>query len=78
MSRRPRKPWWGITRTRRQSLVLGILWLVVGASQLSTLLVDERTTWWRWALLALLVTMAVYYLIAWWVRGRREELVSRT
>ena len=75
---RPRKPWWSITRTRRQSLVLGILWLAVGALQVSTLLAEERATWWRWALMALLFALAVCYLSAWWVRGRRERVASGT
>lgn len=75
---RPRKPWWSITRTRRQSLVLGILWSLVGALQVSTLLADENATWWRWALMALLFALAACYLSAWWVRGRRERVASST
>ena len=68
-----RKPWWSITRTRGQSLLLGALWMLVGLLQLTSLIADERGGWWRWALTALLILMAAYYLLAWWVRGRREK-----
>ena len=68
-----RKPWWSITRTRGQSLLLGALWMLVGLLQLTSLIADERGGWWRWALTALLILMAVYHLLAWWVRGRREK-----
>ncbi|WP_432542913.1 hypothetical protein [Kineococcus sp. SYSU DK002] len=72
----PRKPWWSVTRTRGQSLLLGLLWVIVGVLQLTSLVADERGGWWRWALTTLLIVMAGYYLLAWWVRGRREGTAS--
>ena len=47
--------------------------MVVGLLQLDSLLAREDATWWRWTLLILLIGMASYYLLAWWVRGRRED-----
>ncbi|WP_432522776.1 hypothetical protein [Kineococcus sp. SYSU DK006] len=71
--RRQKKPWWSITRTRGQSLLLGLLWTLMGSLQLSSLISTERGTWWRWSLLALLLGMAGFYLLAWWIRGRRND-----
>ncbi|GAB3472309.1 hypothetical protein AB1207_24270 [Kineococcus endophyticus] len=67
-----KKPWWNITRTRNQSLFLGLLWIAVGSLQLSSLFTANRASWWRWAAAALLIVMASYYLAAWWTRWRRE------
>ena len=66
------KPWWSITRTRHQSLLMGVLWTVVGLLQLVNLFATDQPSWWRWVIAVLLIGMAGYYTAAWWVRGRRE------
>jgi hypothetical protein len=75
---RQKKPWWYISRTRRQSLVLGLLMWVLTAVQVSNNLLGEPGTWWQWALAVLMFTLGGYQLLAWRVRGARESQPSTT
>lgn len=73
-----KKPWWSITSTRRQSLVLGLLMLVLSFLQITRLVIEDSTSWWRWALGVLMPATAAYYLTAWRVRGGRETEPSKS
>lgn len=75
---RQKKPWWSITRTRRQSLVFGLLMLVLSFLQITRLVIEDSTSWWRWGLGVLMLATAAYYLAAWWVRGGRETEPSKS
>ena len=75
---RQKNPWWSITRTRRQSFVLGLLMLVLSFLQITRLVIEDSTSWWRWALGVLILATAAYYLTAWRVRGGRETQPSKS
>ena len=50
----PKKPWWQLTKTARQSFLLAAVWLVVGIANLVAIVSEPSdVNWSHWLLLAI-------------------------
>lgn len=67
-----KKPWWYTTKTRKQSLVLGLMWSLLAIAQWA--LFDYRdTATWRLLLPIGFSVLGLGYITSWVVRGRHER-----
>jgi len=67
-----KEPWWYATRTTRQSLGLGLVWIVLAAAQWGLLIGDDVAAR-RVVSPVITSVLATAYLASWVFRRRRER-----